>query len=616
MKKKYPKVVGLRILLVGWLLYLLLIGPYKLVITIQGVHKLIEVKDTSSVVNAKAVNYKSDSSAKYATAKNHPQLEGKDISLNAKEPSSGTRATNNFDIKINTEKDTSHLFLLLLLISTGLHLVLFSPLKKYFKDLRKGKRPDPAKRLKLQKNIHSLPLVHTLIFALPFTGDKIEELYMKYSHTTNSTLTGLLYSQHYIVVSGIAAFVTIIFVYQWFKYNVQTKYLEYIIPEEELIHREISFFKGKIRNRLWTSSLMTTFIPIFIVLIYLIISASTLPSLSSDVMSPDVKTILFGKMSSIISVNSYSEIPKWSIYYNLPNSLLMVFGMISSMIISFVYVYFFIKWTTNRIVVPIRDLLNNMKFVQEGDFSRQTYIRTDDEMGKLTAGHNEMVEKLGNYVSDIKELNTAYRRFVPQEFLDFLGKEKFSDIRLGDQVEKEMTILFTDIRDFTAISERMTPQENFRFINDYLSFMEPVIIKNNGFIDKYIGDAIMALFPGNPDNALFAAIEMRNALQKFNNFKKDMKDIDMGIGIHTGRLMLGVIGGNNRMDGTVISDAVNLAARLEGLTKKYNKAIITSQETIEKLKYKNKFNFEEIGMVHVKGKEMAVKVFAVVQENL
>ncbi len=616
MKKKYPKVVGLRILLVGWLLYLLLIGPYKIVIALQGIPELIETKDTTAVADT-AAGYGTALSRHRTVDGNKEAIPDATAGIHEKNTTSGQTSTTphgtDFHFKTNTEKDTSHLFGILLLLSIGLHIILYRPLKIYFKDLRKGKKPDMEKRLKLQKKIHSVPLVQTLIFALPFAGDKIENLYMKYSHSTDSNLTGILYSQHYILVSAIAALVTIIFVYQWFQYNVQTKYLEHIIPEEQLIHREISFFKGKIRNRLWTSSLMTTFIPIFIVFIYLIVSVSTLPALSSDKMSPDVKTLLFGKMSRLIATDAYDEIPKWSIYFNLPNSMLMVFGMMSSMIISLIYVYFFIKWTTNRIVVPIRDLLGNMKFVQEGDFSRRTYIRTDDEMGRLTAGHNEMVEKLGIYVDDIKQLNTAYRRFVPQEFLDFLAKEKFSDIRLGDQVEKEMTILFTDIRNFTTISEQMTPQENFQFINDYLRFMEPVIIQNNGFIDKYIGDAIMALFPDSPDDALQAAVEMRQALKGFNDYKKNMKDIDTGIGIHTGRLMLGVIGGNNRMDGTVISDAVNLAARLEGLTKKYNKAIITSQETISKLKHKDKFIFEEIGPVQVKGKEKAVKVFSVVQ---
>ena len=106
-------------------------------------------------------------------------------------------------------------------------------------------------------------------------------------------------------------------------------------------------------------------------------------------------------------------------------------------------------------------------------------------------------------------MNEANARFVPRQFLEYLGKESIADIQLGDQVQKEMAVLFTDIRDFTSISEQMTPKENFNFLNNYLGYMEPVIRNNNGFVDKYIGDSIMALFPDNTEDAINAAIEMR-----------------------------------------------------------------------------------------------------------
>jgi class 3 adenylate cyclase len=209
-------------------------------------------------------------------------------------------------------------------------------------------------------------------------------------------------------------------------------------------------------------------------------------------------------------------------------------------------------------------------------------------------------------------MKESYRRFVPQQFLDYLGKEKFSDIKLGDQVEKEMSVLFSDIRDFTTISEKMTPQQNFNFINDYLSYLEPVISRYHGFIDKYIGDAIMALFP-NPDNAVRAALEMLDKLEEFNLSQKKSKKpiVRIGLGIHTGNLMLGVIGGANRMEGTVISDAVNLAARLEGLTKKYDRTIIISDSTKNKMKDRETVEFEFLGETKVKGKEQSTEIYSV-----
>ncbi|MEK8016252.1 MAG: adenylate/guanylate cyclase domain-containing protein, partial [Candidatus Parabeggiatoa sp.] len=155
------------------------------------------------------------------------------------------------------------------------------------------------------------------------------------------------------------------------------------------------------------------------------------------------------------------------------------------------------------------------------------------------------------------QLNKAYERFVPHAFLSLLGKQSIIDINLGDQIETEMTIFFADIRGFTSISEQMTPQDNFDFINNYFGQMEPIIIQYQGIIDKYIGDAIMAVFPYSADDAISAAITMLKTLVKYNQIlqRAGLPTLKIGIGIHTGPLMLGTIGGQKRMDGTVISDA-------------------------------------------------------------
>jgi class 3 adenylate cyclase len=118
----------------------------------------------------------------------------------------------------------------------------------------------------------------------------------------------------------------------------------------------------------------------------------------------------------------------------------------------------------------------------------------------------------------LAQLNKAYERFVPHQFLQFLEKSSIIDVELGDQVQLEMSVLFSDIRDFTTLSETMTPEDNFKFINSYLSRMEPVINENKGFIDKYIGDAIMALFSGEADNAVKAGIAMVHRLVEYNQY--------------------------------------------------------------------------------------------------
>jgi adenylate cyclase len=215
--------------------------------------------------------------------------------------------------------------------------------------------------------------------------------------------------------------------------------------------------------------------------------------------------------------------------------------------------------------------------------------------------------------TNLLETNLAITKFVPSEFLLQLNKNSVTDIKLGDQMQRDMSVMFSDIREFTNLSETMNPEDNFNFINAYLNRMNPCIQRNNGFIDKYIGDAIMALFPKDPIDALKAAIQMRLAVTDYNleREKKNYKVIQVGFGIHYGGLMLGIIGTSNRMDGTVISDSVNLASRLEGLTKEYKVGIIVSENLIEQIEDKNKFHFRLLDRVQVKGKQNKVTVYHV-----
>jgi len=213
----------------------------------------------------------------------------------------------------------------------------------------------------------------------------------------------------------------------------------------------------------------------------------------------------------------------------------------------------------------------------------------------------------------IATLNEAYERFIPAQFLSFLDKKSIVDVKLGDQVEREMTVLFADIRDFTTRSEQMTPAENFAFINEYLGYMEPHIHAYGGFVDKYIGDAIMALFPESADSALQAAIAMLEELKKYNQIRqeKNRQPLQIGIGLHTGLLMLGIVGGLGRMDGTAIGDAVNLSSRVEDLTKTYGVSLLITHKTLICLSNPLDYDLRFIEQVKAKGKARAVGLFEV-----
>jgi len=209
-------------------------------------------------------------------------------------------------------------------------------------------------------------------------------------------------------------------------------------------------------------------------------------------------------------------------------------------------------------------------------------------------------------------LTEAYQRFVPSQLLSSLEKESILDVQLGDQVQKEMSILFSDIRSFTTLSESMTPDENFRFINSYLSLMGPLVREHHGYIDKYVGDSIMALFDRTPDDAVHTSVRMFKALSEFNEdrLRTGNEEIRIGIGINTGMLIFGTLGEKDRMEGSVISDAVNLAARMESLTKLYKTLLLISEATFKKLT-SEVCKPRLIDKVAVKGKETSVLVYEV-----
>ncbi len=212
---------------------------------------------------------------------------------------------------------------------------------------------------------------------------------------------------------------------------------------------------------------------------------------------------------------------------------------------------------------------------------------------------------------ELTKINTAFGRFVPHAFLQSLGHESVLDVKLGDQVEKEVTVLFSDIRAYTTLSEEMTPQENFDFLNAYLGRMGPVIQQHHGFVNQYYGDGIMALFMNEPADALRAAIVMQQELARYNTYRieKGRRPIEIGIGIHTGPLMMGIIGDTLRLEASVVSDTVNTAARMEGLTKHFGVRTLISETTESQIEERGGFGLRLLGKVQVKGRKQPLKIF-------
>jgi class 3 adenylate cyclase/GAF domain-containing protein len=213
---------------------------------------------------------------------------------------------------------------------------------------------------------------------------------------------------------------------------------------------------------------------------------------------------------------------------------------------------------------------------------------------------------------DLNSLNHSYERFLPKEFLKQIGKGDVRNINKGDSSMKKMCVLFTDIRNFTTLTENMSPNESFSFINEILSYLSPVISNNNGFVDKFVGDCIMALFPHEIDDSVRCGLGLLSALEKYNlEVRQDKSKVKIGIGIHYGDVMLGTIGDETRIDATVISDAVNTASRIESFTKTLGANLLVSESLISNCKstYKNRY----IGKYLLKGKTQPMELFHITE---
>lgn len=612
--KQIPSYRAIRIFVFPLLLYLLLVFP---VLGFMLLKTFPQLKETGKLEINKSISEAEGTEKKSSIVFKLEQQSSTGISIES-------QASDTLKVVSQTARSDkasgafsnsmSMMFRIAFFLSVVLGISFNLPFKRYFRRKRKGKTVSPILYKYCRRFLLKSPLINAGIVLLAFTIMHGIMIYnIRFSSSFEDELARRLYT-NYFFISLVASLLSILFIYFWQKHLVHIKYIEHIYSLEELQTRIFGKSTGKIRDRLYIASAMTTLLPLTIVILYLILSLTPIKDMGQ--VSDNELRIMMGRLTDIMGpdVNLKEEFGNSNLYYiSAIDNVLMFGGIISGIIVAFIYILFFVSWSTADIVRPVKELVRNMRLTAEGNLDNYTIVRTNDEIGIMSEGYNMMTTRLREYIFRISQMNEAYSRFVPNQFLEFLGKDNFVDIQLGDQVQKEMTVLFSDIRGFTELSEGLSPKENFDFINHYLGYMEPVIRKNNGFIDKYMGDSIMALFHESVDDAIDAAIEMRKTLQQFNADRTDSNKapIDSGIGIHTGNLMLGVVGGEGRIDGTVISDAVNLASRLEGLTKIYKTSIIISEDSLIKINNPGKYNFRFLDVARVKGKKEAVYIFEI-----
>lgn len=218
----------------------------------------------------------------------------------------------------------------------------------------------------------------------------------------------------------------------------------------------------------------------------------------------------------------------------------------------------------------------------------------------------------------LESSNKVYAKFVPLRLIQLFSKKDDSKVKRGDFIVKQMSVLSSDIRDFTAISETLSPEETFLFLNDYLRQVGPIIRSHNGFIEKYVGDAIFALFEKEPEDALSAAIQMHKTIAKWNSESHNHRvgEIQIGVGIHFGELMLGIVGEEQRIESAVLSDSMGVANSLESMTKKYGAKIILSLDALLELKEPDSYPHRLLDFIKIPAKQKLIGIAQVLVEGV
>jgi adenylate cyclase len=219
----------------------------------------------------------------------------------------------------------------------------------------------------------------------------------------------------------------------------------------------------------------------------------------------------------------------------------------------------------------------------------------------------------------VRETRDVFERFVPSAYLRRIATDGLQSIRLGEADQQEVTVLCCDIHGFTSLSERISPSQLISFINQVLERINKVVARHRGVIDKFLGDAVLCIFEGtdSAERAVACGVDVLAALRSFNAEKsgRTQQEVRIGIGLHTGPVILGTIGSSDRMDSTVLGLTVNLAKRLEELTRPLGVDMLISNEVASRLPSQNTYRFRELGEVSVRGSSTPLSIVEVYEQN-
>lgn len=258
-------------------------------------------------------------------------------------------------------------------------------------------------------------------------------------------------------------------------------------------------------------------------------------------------------------------------------------------------VYLLIVFILFKVITkPLKKLEQAIERLSDGNVRDRIEIGGTKQFKNMEYALNKINDNYKRKESIIKATNTEYEKYIPKQFIRFLGKKSVLDLVVGTQVKKEVTTLFCDIRNSTAVSATLSLEENFSYINSYLNIVSPIIKKYNGFIDKYLGDGVMAVFTRSRQ-AYDCAHAIIRAVNEKNIQNVSMPNLDVGVALNTGDVVFGVVGDDNRKSITVISDMVNITAKMGEINKLFGSLIVFSKSTLNDISASTMINYRYIG---------------------
>jgi len=527
MDKVIPKFFGLRIYLSSIILYFFLVFPFIGFIIFQNVPKFIENRGGTEQVAAAVDSVRSsfdtivelkmeeiDTMMNLAFQGEIDSLVNRAIELEASRDDTltglaeediliGPHPEEREGLRMFEEKGPFSRYFSLLFILLGVSLLvgLFynRPFKRFFR--KKRSRKEIAKRLHsiCKKRLFRLPLVNSLIITMPNIVVIIYSLIFLVSKVNPEAEVerSMFIQLHYLTI--VATLLEFLFVYYWQKHRVHIRYIDHIYPEIELRKQVFHKKGGKIRHRFMVASGMTTFLPLVVVMVYLVLSITTVKELDLGEYSDDHKEVLFGPWSDIIGIGNDvvsaegNEAPLTEendrfFYVNAIDSIVMLVGIGNGILVSFIYLLLFIRWTNRDISWPLKELLINIRNTRAGDKEQYSIVRTNDEIGELAEGYNEMTEQIHNYVESISAMNRDLEKKVKERTREVVEQKEEIETQ-KEEIEAQL--------DLATLQRDTITKQNDQILDSihYAERIQSAILPPTRLLEEYLSDHFILFKP-------------------------------------------------------------------------------------------------------------------------